>query len=307
MLAYFKIADKFNIIDKPNHRSAHTIPTLRGGGIVFWFCFAIYYAQNPSNNLLFFLGITLVATVSFIDDVLTLPNKIRIVAQFVAIALVFATLNLFTLLPMWLVAILFVFFVGIINAYNFMDGINGITGLYTISVLAGLVYVQKYLVDFTDIKLIYYPIIASVIFLFFNFRKKAKCFAGDIGSISIAFWVVYLLLQLMLKTQSVVWILFLLVYGIDSVCTILHRLYLRQNIFKAHRYHYYQLLCNNLNFDHRVVSCIYAKLQIAVSVLVIMFYQHHFPVYFYGILVFIFVFLYATKFIVIKKYNIQNP
>ena len=141
-------------------------------------------------------------------------------------------------------------------------------------------------------------------FLIFNFRKKAKCFAGDIGSISIAFWMVYLMLQLMLKTQSVVWLLLLLVYAADTICTILHRLYLKQNIFKAHRYHYYQLLCNNLKYDHRLVSLLYASLQIFVSVIVIYFYQNNFELVFYLFLSIAFASLYATKFIILKKYNI---
>jgi UDP-N-acetylmuramyl pentapeptide phosphotransferase/UDP-N-acetylglucosamine-1-phosphate transferase len=307
LLAYFKIANKYNIIDKPNLRSAHTEPTLRGGGIIYWIAFLLIFIQTFPENSYLFIAITLVASVSFIDDIRTLPNKIRLFIQFSAIALVFVSLNVFSMLPIWLIVVAFILFVGIINAYNFMDGINGITGLYTISVLAGLYYVQQYVIKFTNIDLIIYPIITSVVFLFFNFRKKAKCFAGDIGSISIAFWVVFLLLQLMLKTQSLIWIMFILIYGIDTVCTILHRLYLQQNIFKAHRYHYYQLLCNNLKLDHRIVSIFYAIGQLVVSILVIIFYQNNFPRFYYFTLISIFVIVYATKFIIIKKYNLQNP
>ena len=86
LLAYFKIAIYYNIIDKPNHRSAHTIPTLRGGGIIFWFCYLIFFIKNPDGNEYFFIGISLVALISFVDDVMTLHNKIRILAQFSAIS-----------------------------------------------------------------------------------------------------------------------------------------------------------------------------------------------------------------------------
>ena len=307
LLAYFKIANKYNIIDKPNERSAHTIPTLRGGGIIYWIAFLLVYVQTFPENTLLFLAITLVSVVSFIDDVRTLSNKIRLLAHFTAITLVFVSLNFFVGNPIWVVLGAFVVFVGIINAYNFMDGINGITGCYTIVVFLSFLYINNFVIVFTETNLIVYPIIASLVFLFFNFRKKAKCFAGDIGSISIAFWLLFLMLQLMLKTQSLVWILLLLVYGIDSVCTILHRLYLRQNIFKAHRYHYYQLLCNNLKFDHRFVSIIYAFLQIIVSFLVIYFYQNNFELIFYFILIVVFIFLYATKFVILKKHQIILP
>ena len=309
MIIYFKIANRYHIIDNPDQddRRAHTIPTLRGGGIIFWFCYLIYFLQNPASNPIFFVGITLVSIVSFIDDIVTVPNILRVIVQFVSIALIFYILNMFSILPLWFVAISFVFFVGVINAYNFMDGINGMTGLYTIAVLTSFLYVQYYMIDFTDIKFIIYPAIAILVFLFFNFRIKAMCFAGDVGSISIAFWMVFLLLQLILKTENLVWILFFLIYGTDTVCTILHRLYLRQNIFNPHRYHYYQLLCNSLKLDHRLVSFLYATLQMIVSAVVIFLYKSGFGFYPYFILMFVFVLIYSTKFIIIKKYNFQNP
>lgn len=309
MIVYFKIANRYHIIDNPDQddRRAHTIPTLRGGGIIFWFCYLIYFLQNPDSNAIFFVGITIVSLVSFIDDIKTVPNIFRIVAQFVSISLIFYILQMFDILPFWFVGIAFVFFVGVINAYNFMDGINGMTGLYTIAVLSSFLYVQLYMIDFTDIRFILYPAVAILVFLFFNFRKKAMCFAGDVGSISIAFWVVFLLLQLILKTENLVWILFFLIYGIDTVCTILHRLVLRHNIFQAHRYHYYQLLCNNLKFDHRLVSFLYAILQFTVSAIVLFFYKSGFGFYPYFIVMFIFVLIYLTKFIIIKKYNFQIP
>ena len=307
LLSYFKIAIKFNIIDKPNERSAHTIPTLRGGGIIFWIAFLLIFVQTFPENTYLFIAITLVSAVSFIDDISPLTNRIRLSTHFIAIAIVFASLQIFSNFPIWAILIAFVIFVGIINAYNFMDGINGITGCYTIVVCSSFLYINLYVVQFSQIKLIVYPLIASAVFLIFNFRKKAKCFAGDIGSISIAFWMVYLMLQLMLKTHSVVWLLLLLVYAADTICTILHRLYLKQNIFKAHRHHYYQLLCNNLKYDHRLVSLLYASLQIFVSVIIIYFYQNNFELVFYLFLSIAFASLYATKFIILKKHNIQIP
>jgi len=90
---------------------------------------------------------------------------------------------------------------------------------------------------------------------------------------AISFWIVTLLLQLMLKTQSVIWILFLTVYGVDSVCTILHRLYLRQNIFKAHRMHFYQVLTNERRVSHLIVSTGYAVAQLLICLVIIRFYS----------------------------------
>jgi len=243
----------------------------------------------------------LVGVVSLWDDIQSLPNKVRILAHFTAISLVFYNLDLFVILPIWGVVIAYFVFIGIINAYNFMDGINGITGVYTLVVLGSLLYVNQYLHEFTAFDFIVYPMIASVVFLFFNFRKKAKCFAGDIGSISIAFWVIYLLLQLVLKTDSILWILFLAVYGTDTAGTIMHRLYLRENVFEAHRHHFYQILSNDYKIQHRIVAVGYGLTQVIVSILVIFLYNK-LPdfVIFALILVPLFA-LYSLKFYLIKK------
>ncbi|MDR0295627.1 MAG: glycosyltransferase family 4 protein [Prevotellaceae bacterium] len=272
MLLYFRIADKFNIIDKPNERSSHTAVTIRGGGVVFWLAALLYLLTCDADNWAFFVGITLIAAVSFWDDISSLSNKLRIVIHFVAISLVFYNLELYQNLPWWQLLMAYVFFVGTLNAYNFMDGINGITGLYSLVVLAGLQYVNWEVIAFVNPDLITYPMLTCLVFLYFNARKRAKCFAGDVGSMTIALWIVTLLLILMVTTGSVLWILFLLVYGVDTVCTILHRLYLRQNIFKAHRLHFYQVLANERKMAHVKVSATYALLQALICALTVYVY-----------------------------------
>jgi len=224
------------------------------------------------ESIYFLIGITLISGVGFWDDVSSLPNRVRIVFHFLSISLVFYGLGLFVLLPWWLIGIAYIFFVGVLNAYNFMDGINGITGLYSLSILIALQYVNCQILAFTPPDFINYALLACIVFLFFNFRKQAKCFAGDIGSMAISFWIVTLLLQLMLKTQSIIWILFLMVYGVDSVCTILHRLYLRENIFKAHRVHFYQVLTNERGMSHLKVSAGYAMVQFIICGVIIVLY-----------------------------------
>lgn len=305
MLLYFKVADRFNIIDKPNQRSSHTEITLRGGGIIFWFSALIYFLQHIENNYFFFTGITLVSLVSFWDDIQSLSNKIRISVHFVAITLIFYDLGLFSLVPIWGVLIAYVLAIGLINAYNFMDGINGITGLYTLVVLGTLLYVNTKLQLFIDGNFIKYGMIASLVFLFFNYRKKAKCFAGDVGSIAIAFWIIYLVLKLILITNSLIWLLFLTVYGVDAVCTIIHRLYLKQNIFEAHRLHLYQVLSNEYKIQHRLVSLYYAIAQTSVSALVIFLYQKVNDVLIFIIVVTPLLLLYSLKFYLLNKINLK--
>lgn len=305
MLLYFKVADRFNIIDKPNQRSSHTEITLRGGGVIFWLAALLYFAQNVQANFFFFTGITLVSLVSFWDDIQSLSNKIRISIHFLSITLIFFDLNLFALVPIWTVLVSYVLAIGIINAYNFMDGINGITGLYTLVVMGALLYVNTKIQLFTDGVFIIYAMIASLVFLFFNYRKKAKCFAGDVGSIAIAFWIIYLVLKLILATETLIWLLFLAVYGVDAVCTILHRLYLKQNIFEAHRLHLYQVLSNEYKIQHRLVSLLYGLAQIGISLIVVFLYQKVQDAIIFVIVILPLLLLYSSKFYLLKKNNLR--
>ena len=305
MLLYFKVADKFNIIDKPNQRSSHIEITLRGGGIIFWFSALLYFLQHFQTNYFFFTGITLVSLVSFWDDIQNLSNKIRISVHFISITLIFYDLGLFNLFPVWGVIIAYVLAIGLINAYNFMDGINGITGLYTLVVMGSLLYVNTKIQLFTDGNFIKYAMIASLVFLFFNYRKKAKCFAGDVGSIAIAFWIIYLVLKLILITNSAIWLLFLAIYGVDAICTILHRLYLKQNIFEAHRLHLYQVLSNEYKIQHRLVSLYYALAQIVISVLVIYFYQKVQDLLLFVFIITPLLLIYTVKFYLLNKNNLK--
>ena len=304
-LLYFKIADRYNIVDKPNHRSAHTEITLRGGGIIFWFAALLYFAQHIENNYFFFAGISLVSLVSFWDDIQSLSNKIRISVHFLAISLIFYDLGVFESVHVIGVLVAYILAIGLINAYNFMDGINGITGLYTLVVMGSLLYVNQKIKVFIDADFIQYAMMASLVFLFFNFRKKAKCFAGDVGSIAIAFWVIYLVLKLILVTNSLVWLLFLAVYGVETVCTILHRLYLKENIFEAHRLHLYQVLSNEYRIQHRWVAAFYALAQIIVSVLVVVLYQKVSDITLFLVIIVPLILIYSVKFYLLKNNDLK--
>ena len=244
-LLYFRIADHFNIIDKPNERSSHKQVVLRGGGIIFligaWIWSAFFGFQYPW----FLIGVTLVATVSFIDDIRSLPDSVRLVVQFVAMFLMFYQFGILNWQSWWMILLALIVCVGISNAYNFMDGINGITGGYSIAVLLPLIYLN-YKISFIDTNFLWVTLLSLLVFCFFNFRKRAKCFAGDVGSLSIAFIIVFALGKLILQTGDFTYIAFLALYGVDSVLTICHRILLHENLGKAHRKHAYQLMANEL-------------------------------------------------------------
>lgn len=263
-IIYFRLANHFNIIDRPNDRSSHKHITLRGGGVVFLFSIWLYSFFFGFQYPWFLAGLTLVAIVSFIDDIRSLSDSVRLVAQFVSMFLVFYEFGILNWQSWWIVLIASIVCVGITNAYNFMDGINGITGGYSLAVVLPLIYVNS-TDPFIDPDLLYVVGLSLLVFCFFNFRKQAKCFAGDVGSLSMAFIVVFLLGMLILKSGDFTYIMFLALYGVDAVLTICHRILLRENLGQAHRKHAYQLLANELKIPHVVVSLLYMIIQLIIS------------------------------------------
>ena len=264
-LFYFKIADKCNIIDKPNERSSHTRVTLRGGGIIFYFGALACFLTSGFEYPLFMLALTLVTFISFVDDIKSTRQVTRLLFHFSAMGLMFCQWGLFSL-PWWWIVIALIVCTGIINAYNFMDGINGITGGYSLVVLTALAIINAEIIPFVEGDFIYTVICSVVVFCFFNFRKQAKCFAGDVGSVSIAFILLFLLGKLIIQTGDFSWIVLLSVYGVDSVLTIIHRLMLHENIGLPHRKHLYQLMANELKIPHVVVSSVYMAVQATIII-----------------------------------------
>ncbi|MBQ8044869.1 MAG: UDP-GlcNAc--UDP-phosphate GlcNAc-1-phosphate transferase, partial [Bacteroidales bacterium] len=207
-LLYFRIADKCNIIDKPNERSSHSSVVLRGGGVIFligaWVWSIVFGFQYPW----FLAGLTLVSAVSFIDDIRSLPDSLRLVVQFIAASLAFYQMDILHLNLWWVVLLALIVYVGITNVYNFMDGINGITAGYSLAVLIPLMFINNG-GTYVDSSLIIVSILSVLVFCFFNFRPKgkAKCFAGDVGSISIAFIILFVLGIVIIKTQDITYLL----------------------------------------------------------------------------------------------------
>ncbi len=273
-LIYFRIADRVNIIDKPNQRSSHTRIVLRGGGIIFTIALWIWSIVFGFEYPWLLAGVTLAAGISFIDDIHSLPDSLRLAAHFVAMFLVFQEISILQW-NMWLIVpIALIVAVAGTNIFNFMDGINGITGGYSLSVLIPLAIKNEELRiksggGFIDDSMLIVMILSVIVFCFFNFRKKAKCFAGDVGSIGMALILVFCIGRLMLVTGDITWIVLYLVYGADGMMTIGHRIMLHENLGQAHRKHAYQLMANELKIPHVVVSGIYMALQLVISLIAI--------------------------------------
>lgn len=274
-LVYFKIADKYDIIDKPNERSSHSTIVLRGGGIIFllgaW-VWAISQMINGEGLMIndcypfFLIGLTIVAGVSFIDDICSLPDSVRLVVQFVAMGLMFYQLGMFTSDMWWMIVPALIVCVGASNIINFMDGINGITGAYTLATLIPALLLNR-LDPFVDESMLVVAILSVLVFCIFNFREKgkAKCFAGDVGSLGAAFIMLFVIGLMVVKTMDPTWLVFLVIYGIDGVFTICHRILLHENLGQAHRKHTFQLMANELKMSHITVSLIFAGLQLVIN------------------------------------------
>ena len=311
-LIYFKIADKCNIIDKPNERSSHSTIVLRGGGVIFplsmlvWAGMLMVHGEwsTVQGYLPFLVGLVLIAGVSFYDDIHSLPDSVRLVAQFVAMGLMFWNLDIMHWDMWWVVLLSLIVFVGATNIINFMDGINGITAGYSFAVLLPLFVLNNrggepfILNSFLGV-----AILSVLVFSDFNFRPrgKAKCFAGDVGSVGIAFIMLFAIGKLILSTNDITWLTFLLVYGVDGCCTIIHRIILHENLGEAHRKHAYQLMANELKMSHVVVSLIYMGLQLAIS-LVMVYLIPNTPAWHWGYLVAVGLILAGAYVLFMKKY-----
>ena len=265
-LVYFKIADKCNIIDKPNERSSHSSVVLRGGGIIFLFGLWIWSAFYGFQYPWLLASVTLAAGISFVDDIHSLPDSVRLVVQFIAMGLMFQQLDILHIEMWWIVLLALIVCVGASNVINFMDGINGITAGYSLAVLIPLL-IMNHKIGFMEESFLMVVILSVLVFSIFNFRErgKARCFAGDVGSVGIAFILLFAIGLLILKTGDVTWLIFLLVYGVDGCLTIVHRIMLHENLGEAHRKHAYQLMANELKMSHIKVSGIYMALQLMVS------------------------------------------
>jgi UDP-N-acetylmuramyl pentapeptide phosphotransferase/UDP-N-acetylglucosamine-1-phosphate transferase len=301
MQVYLKLALKYNIIDKPNQRSSHIEPTVRGGGLIFvvisWFHYLFLGA-----DVYLIIGSSLAAITAFIDDIKPLHQLPRLFAHFLGLSIVFLGFG-YAQIPIIYWVLIFIFVTGWVNAYNFMDGINGISFIYA---LVALLFFYQFpeLNSFSEF--IQTLSLALLVFGFYNYRKKARVFAGDVGSVFLAFVLGFFMFQLIFTTLNFGLILMFVVYGLDAVITILFRLSRGENIFLPHRTHLYQYLVNELKMSHLTVSLLYGLIQLLINILVIYLYNNGLlSILNFCILLVIFALLYLIlRFMVLKKVKV---
>ena len=266
LLIYLRLAKRYKIFDIPNNRSSHKIITIRGGGIVFPISLFIYFILSGFEYPLFMLGILIISIISFMDDIKSLQPLIRLAVQIIVVLLVL--FELFSEVSLFYFLIVLFIMLGGLNAYNFMDGINGMTASYSLVILSTLYYINESLL-FVDPDLIIFPLLSVLVFLFFNFRVKALCFSGDVGSLSLALLILFLLFKLIIFTGEPLYALLLIIYAVDSGLTLIKRKLKGENVFKPHRSHLYQQLVHLKGYSHLNISLSYSLIQLVINYLII--------------------------------------
>ena len=264
---YFIIANHFNITDKPNERSSHSQLTIRGGGILFPVAGLIWFMLYGFSEPWIIFAMLLLAIISFLDDIVSLSSGVRILTHFTAVSLLFWQLHIFGL-PLYIIVLAYLFTIGWINAFNFMDGINGITVFYSLATLGSFLWINSY-INFVQTQLLIVLILSALVFTFYNARARAITFAGDVGSVTMAFLLAWFMISLIVKTERFEYVLFFAIYGIDSAFTIFFRLLRHENIFVAHRTHLFQYLSNEMKWPHLLVSAIFSILQLFINLITI--------------------------------------
>ena len=255
--------EKKSVLDMPNERSSHTIPTPRGGG---WLavglpvaCLSIAVIFLPVANPIM-ISLTSLATalvlligVSALDDKRSLGPLVRLFVQFTAAAIVVFTLpesvRVFPILGIWAEkTVLLLGFVWMINLTNFIDGINGITIVNGLAIATGFLISALFLIN--DGGSIVFALSAALIiggligFIPWNV-PQARIFMGDVGSIPLGLWQAYGLSFVAAFFGLIPALLMCLYPLLDATITLLKRAFRRKRIWEAHREHYYQQAAQN--------------------------------------------------------------
>src|SRR3990170_6446098 len=264
------------LIDNPNGRSSHSLPTPRGGGIGIWIGFLIL-GVFIIKDISFTLIAGTAGLIGFLEDLFTLSSRLRLGIQFIISALV---AGLFLMMPLSISAVaLFgfwvVFIAGTTNFYNFMDGINGIAGLTGLIGFALMAYFAYFMLNDYDLFLMSIILVTGCLgFLPFNF-PRARVFMGDVGSIFLGF--VFASFVVMFSVTISIFlclVMFLCTFYADAIVTIYYRWKRGENMMQAHRSHLYQYMSNELGMPHWQVSLIYAVIQLWFGVFAILAYQN---------------------------------
>jgi len=251
-------AHKKQIIDIPNERSSHILPTPKGGGLAIITVFLVVniylYMNFQINSSLFWALICVlpITAVSILDDIFTLPAKIRFLVQLLSSLLALymlggvdsVNLGCCIIEGVWINVIAVISMLWLTNLYNFLDGLDGYAA--SEAVFVGL---SVFLLFHNDVGL--YLALASLGFLLFNW-PKASFFMGDVGSASIGFIFAVLLLNDAGNPDFLAWVILLSLFWFDATVTLIRRFKNKEKLSQAHKKHMYQRL-HQAGWSHQKV------------------------------------------------------
>jgi UDP-N-acetylmuramyl pentapeptide phosphotransferase/UDP-N-acetylglucosamine-1-phosphate transferase len=268
----YRWGNSFGLLDRSNKRSSHegVIPKGGGIGILTAFIFISLFLEMP---LAYWLPTIVLALFSLLGDRIEISPKIRLPIQFIAaiVFLIFSYPSLLTHHPLPIIIFFAIFIVATANWYNFMDGINGIaaiTGIVAFCLLAAFNILSGRDSHFSVLSICI--ALSCLGFLPFN-MPKARVFLGDVGSILLGF--VFAAIVVMISKSFLDFVCltgFLFPFYADEFVTMAVRIRDGENLLKAHRRHFYQLLANEMGIDHWKVSIGYGILQFVVGVSVLL-------------------------------------
>lgn len=279
-----KLLRRQAILDHPNERSNHAIPTPRGGGLavvpIVLVAWTVVAGPTLQDGLLIILGGGwALAVLSWIDDLRSLPASLRLAVQAAIVASAATWLTsqgpvFQDLLPDWADTIATAFlWLWFVNLFNFMDGIDGISGVEAISIGAGLACLGLFLPDATSEIWLGATLAAATLgFLAFNW-PPARIFLGDVGSVPLGFLLGFLLLMLAARGHWAPALILPAYYLADATITLTRRLLRGEKVWQAHSEHFYQHAVRGGRSHAQVSGAVLAAnvMLIALSVLSITF------------------------------------
>lgn len=300
-------------LDIPNERSSHKNITPRGGGLgiiigISAGSVASLILDLPVPHFSFFLGLAMMATISFLDDKVNLPVGVRLGVHLSAMALVlYHTGGLHTLpfpepfnidLGIFGYLISAIWIIAVINFYNFLDGIDGYAGTQALLASVGLLFTQSGAVATVALCIAF----ASLGFLLYNWHP-AKIFMGDVGSVSLGFSFATLpFYSQETSSETLVFTvaLFLWFFLADGALTLITRILKKEKIWQPHRTHLYQRLTQTNWPHHYVVLLSMASASVIICIQVYFTFKNH-PLQWTTPLIALFLFLLFMVIVVLRE------
>lgn len=266
LLLYIKVARQFGWKVLSGTRDHQNLPVVSGAGFIF--PLSVFLMFLISEELAFepwMIGLLCLTFLSWLDDFRNLSALWRLIIHIICIGTWMIGYNIPDITWLW-IGIILIGGAGWMNAFNFMDGINGMMVMMSLVSLGTFYFTLE---SASMHVFIVSQIVAVLILAYFNVRQKAIAFAGDVGSISMGFFLGYLMWQLIYTTGKWEYILFFLVFAIDAGITIFLRLLKKENILQAHEQHLYQIIIKCYPEKSLMISMMYALYQLLINIMLV--------------------------------------